>query len=108
MRIVMLSNPRASRSTRWAVPRLAVPSWTASTRFSSTTSMWSSHHAASSASVGNLGTMSFFIIVHVQRIVPDGLLRFARLNGMTGDVLGIGPVPIEPDIVIRHLLLVYG
>ena len=38
----------------------------------------------------------------------DGLLRFARLNGMTGDVVGIGPVPIETDIVIRHLLLVYG
>src|SRR5437879_13870878 len=28
--------------------------------FSSTTSMWSSHHFASSASISNLGTISFF------------------------------------------------
>jgi len=47
-------------------------------------------------------------IVHVQRIVPYGLLRFVGLDGMTGNVLRVGLVPIEPDTIVRHLLIVYG
>ena len=43
------------------------------------------------------------LIVHIQRIVHHGMLRFFRLDGVTGNMLDLGLVPMASNIFIGHL-----